>query len=301
MSRGLPSIVTPFAGDQFFWAERLRLAGVAPVAVDGRQPRAEAFARALDFVSGPEVRNRARALGHDMRAENGVADAVQTLEHIVASWRLAPMQNLREQLRHVYWIGGGSCAGKSTIACRIAGEHGLHLYSTDDVMAEHSRRSTPEDCPLLHRFIAMDMDERWVSRSPATMLETFHWYRGEGFPMILEDLLRMPAARGVLVEGFRLLPHLVKPVLPGLEHAVWLLPSPEFRRAAIERRGGSTSGFLAKTSNPERALQNLLERDRMFTDRLRRQVEELELRSIEVDSAMAEADSVDRVRNLFGL
>ena len=29
---GVPSIVSPFAGDQFFWAERLRLAGVAPAA-----------------------------------------------------------------------------------------------------------------------------------------------------------------------------------------------------------------------------------------------------------------------------
>jgi sterol 3beta-glucosyltransferase len=81
---GVPSIVTPFAGDQFFWAERLRLAGVAPAAVDGRRPNAEAFARALDFAASAEVRSRARALGETMRAENGVADAVAALERIVA-------------------------------------------------------------------------------------------------------------------------------------------------------------------------------------------------------------------------
>jgi hypothetical protein len=92
----------------------------------------------------------------------------------------------------------------------------------------------------------------------------------------------------VIVEGFRVLPHLVKPILPALNHAVWLLPSPEFRQSTIERRGGSTSGFLAKTSNPERALQNLLERDRMFTDRLSKEVENLELRAIHVNTAMAE-------------
>ena len=39
----------------------------------------------------------------------------------------------------------------------------------------------------------MDMDERWVNRSPGTMLETFHWFRGEGFGLIVEDLLRLPA------------------------------------------------------------------------------------------------------------
>ncbi|HEV2417691.1 MAG TPA: hypothetical protein VGX94_07810 [Terriglobia bacterium] len=208
---------------------------------------------------------------------------------------------LREQLCHVYWIGGGSCAGKSTIARRIADQYGLHLYATDDGMAEHSRRSSPEDCPLLHRFIAMDMNERWVKRSPGTMLDTFHWFRGEGFNLIIEDLLRIPTDVRVIVEGFRLLPHLVKPILSASNHAVWLLPSPEFRQATIERRGGLAYGFLAKTSNPERALQNLLERDKMFTDRLSKEVENLELRAIRVNTGMAEDDSANFVSKIFGL
>jgi hypothetical protein len=97
---------------------------------------------------------------------------------------------------------------------------------TDDVMADHARRSTRENAPLLHRFMAMDMDERWVSRSPETMLETFHWFQGEGFDLIVEDLLRVPREPGVIVEGFRLLPSLVKPLLSGPAHAVWLLPTP---------------------------------------------------------------------------
>ena len=200
---------------------------------------------------------------------------------------------LRRELRHVYWIGGGSGAGKSTIACRIAAKHGLDVYSTDDAMAEHSRRSAAKDCPLLHEFMAMDMDERWLNRSPMKMLETFHWFRGEGFDLIIEDLLRFPANRGVIAEGFRLLPHLVKPLLSNSEHGVWLLPTPEFREAAIEGRGGY--GFLAKTSNPKEALQKLLERDRMFTDRLREEVERLELCAIEVNTAMTERDTLDVV------
>jgi UDP:flavonoid glycosyltransferase YjiC (YdhE family) len=81
---GVPSIVVPFAGDQFFWAERLRQAGVAPAAVDGRRPTADAIARALDFAAAARVRNGARVLGEAMRAENGVVDAVAAIEHIVA-------------------------------------------------------------------------------------------------------------------------------------------------------------------------------------------------------------------------
>lgn len=64
------------------------------------------------------------------------------------------------QLRHVYWIGGGSGAGKSVIARRVAARHGLYLYATDDVMPDHGSRCALGDCPFLSEFAAMDMDER---------------------------------------------------------------------------------------------------------------------------------------------
>jgi hypothetical protein len=204
-------------------------------------------------------------------------------------------------LRHVYWIGGGSGAGKSTIARRIAARHGLRVYATDDVMADHARRSSREDCPLLHRFMAMDMDERWVRRPPTTMLETFHWFRGEGFDLIVEDLLRLPREPGVVVEGFRLLPRLVAPLLSVPARAVWLLPTPDFREAVMERRGGSASGFLARTTDPERALRNLLERDRLFTELLREETARLALPAVEVDGTVSEDDLAGRVSDAFGL
>jgi len=207
----------------------------------------------------------------------------------------------REQLQHVYWIGGGSCAGKSTIARRIAAQHGLRVYATDDVMSDHARRSTPEDSPLLHAFMAMDMDERWVNRPPKTLLETFHWFQGESFNMIIEDLLRFPREPRVIAEGFRLLPRLVKPLLSVPAHAIWLLPTPAFRESAVESRGGSAWRFLAKTTDPERALRNLLERDRMFTDALREETARLEMAAIEVDATMTEDDLAKRVTEVFGL
>jgi hypothetical protein len=69
-SSGLNACVTP-------------VAGVAPPAVDGRRPKAEAFASALDFVAAAQVRNRARSLGDRMRGENGVTNAVAILERVV--------------------------------------------------------------------------------------------------------------------------------------------------------------------------------------------------------------------------
>ena len=201
---------------------------------------------------------------------------------------------------HVYWIGGGSGAGKSTIAARVADRYDLTVYATDDVMADHARRTSPEATPHLQRFTAMDMDERWLNRSPETMLDTFHWYRGEGFDLILQDLTALPADRGVVAEGFRLLPELVAPLLADRRHAVWLLPTPEFRRAAFESRGGLWQ-IAGRTSDPDAALRNLLDRDRMFTERLDATATELGLPVIRVDQAMTEDDLVSLVSASFGL
>ena len=177
----------------------------------------------------------------------------------------------------------------------------MSVYATDDVMADHARRSTQEDSPLLHTFLSTDMDERWVNRPPNTMLETFHWFRGEGFHLIVEDLLRLPREPGVIAEGFRLLPRLVEPLLHARAHAVWLLPTPAFRQAVFEGRGGAASGFLAETTDPDRALRNLLERDRMFTDTLREETARLGVPAIEVDAAMTEDGLAGRVAEVFGL
>ena len=203
------------------------------------------------------------------------------------------------KLRHAYWIGGGSGSGKSTIARRLAAQHGLRLYGTDEAMGDHTRRTTPEESPAIAAFTAMDMDERWVRRSPETMLDTFHWFRGEGFHLIVEDLHALPAEPPVIAEGFRLLPDLVMPLLEVTGHAVWLLPTPGFRRAALESRGSLWS-IAGRTTDPERALANLLERDRMFTDRLREETRRLGLRAIEVDTGMTEDELTEEVARAFG-
>jgi 2-phosphoglycerate kinase len=208
--------------------------------------------------------------------------------------------DLRARLRHVYWIGGGSGAGKSVVAGRLAARHGLRRYATDDVMANHGRRITPADSPYLSEFAAMDMDQRWVGRSPQVRLDTFGWFRGEGFGLIVEDLLGLPAGPGVIAEGFRLLPGLVRPLLAEPGHAVWLCPTPRFRRAAFGRRG-TLLDIAGKTSDPERALRNLLERDRMFTERARAEASDLGLPVIDVDITMTVDELAGRVSEAFGL
>lgn len=212
----------------------------------------------------------------------------------------ASAESLSARLRHVRWLGGGSGAGKSTIARQLARTYGLRLYGCDTTISAHAAQLHPAESPLLQTFLAMDMDERWVNRPPDVMLRTFPWFAGEGFNLILDDLLTLPQEPPILAEGFRLLPRLVAPLLNAQRQAVWLAPAPAFRIAAFERRG-FTWEIPNKTSQPGRALSNLLMRDQLFTEQVVAEASALGLDVIGVDGAHSAEAMTRRVANLLDL
>jgi sterol 3beta-glucosyltransferase len=81
---GTPSVVVPFAGDQFFWADRLKKLGVAGEPVTGRRLRSIEFARSVAFAERDDVRARACQLAARMAAEKGLKNAVDAIEKLMA-------------------------------------------------------------------------------------------------------------------------------------------------------------------------------------------------------------------------
>lgn len=77
---GVPSVVIPFAGDQFFWADKLASAGIAPKYAHHTKINARKLSSMIDFAAKPEVVGRAKALGVAMAQEDGVACAVHYIE-----------------------------------------------------------------------------------------------------------------------------------------------------------------------------------------------------------------------------
>ncbi|USQ76048.1 hypothetical protein [Ornithinimicrobium cryptoxanthini] len=203
-------------------------------------------------------------------------------------------------LDHVRWLGGGSGAGKSTVAQALADRFGARLYSTDAMMGVHADRLSPDAAPLLERFRQLDMDERWVQRDPTTMFQTFPWFQGEGFDLVVDDLRRLPSDRLIIVEGFRLLPRSVLPHLSDPRWAVWLLPTPAFREASFAKRG-LADAFWLNTRHPERALANLLERDRIFTNWLSREAERTGVSVLHVDGTRSIDSMAEDLAERFGL
>jgi hypothetical protein len=132
------------------------------------------------------------------------------------------------------------------------------------------------------------------------MVRTLHGFHGEGFELLLEDLLDLPTDLPILVEGYKLLPRLVAPLLSRPEQAVWLLPPPAFRRAALASRG-STWSIAGRTSDPQTALANFLARDALYTQELFRQAVALQLTTIQVNGSASVHELAARVAQCLGL
>lgn len=80
---GVPSVVVPFAGDQSFWADRLRRVGVAGPALPGRKVRASALAERIEFAERTTTRSRAYELGAQMRSEAGLENTVALIHTLM--------------------------------------------------------------------------------------------------------------------------------------------------------------------------------------------------------------------------
>ncbi len=85
---GVPTVVVPFFGDQFFWGRRVADLGVGPAPLPRRRLTAERLAAAITrAVHDEALRARAAALGERIRAEEGVARAVEVIEREISRLR----------------------------------------------------------------------------------------------------------------------------------------------------------------------------------------------------------------------
>jgi hypothetical protein len=145
------------------------------------------------------------------------------------------------------WIGGGTGAGKSTVARALAVDHGLRRFPIDAFWyAYEARWAQPRRSP----------DEQWLETPPEAQAAEFEETSRRMMRFALDDLAEL-AAVPTVVEGPQILPDLV----PAGDQAVFLDPTPEFQREVLEARP-------MPSSDPARALRARLVKDRLYADRV---------------------------------
>jgi len=80
---GVPSIIVPFFADQPFWGRRVADLGAGPAPIPRKQLTADRLAQAIQTaVTDGAMQRRAAEIGAKIRAEDGIARAVEVIEQV---------------------------------------------------------------------------------------------------------------------------------------------------------------------------------------------------------------------------
>ena len=206
---------------------------------------------------------------------------------------------MRERLSHVLWIGGGPCVGKTTLSRLLAGKYDLKIYNID----WHLVRDYPQrPGGTLPGWDELSMDERWVQPSPSELAERDIASWTARFSFVIEDVLALPTTRRIVVEGPGAFPWSVAQVIHSPRQAVFLLPTSEVHDAVLARRDrdrAPTETLEGRTSDPERARQNIRGRNALMRERIVASCEELGLRYVSVDGSRDLDDSLGLLEEHF--
>jgi UDP:flavonoid glycosyltransferase YjiC (YdhE family) len=83
LTAGIPSIVIPFFGDQFFWGRRVFELGVGPEPIPRKKLTVGRLAHAIqETVTNQTMYQYAANLGTKIRAEDGIANAVAIIQNL---------------------------------------------------------------------------------------------------------------------------------------------------------------------------------------------------------------------------
>ncbi|MGI5916954.1 MAG: hypothetical protein ACOX9A_10980 [Anaerolineae bacterium] len=210
------------------------------------------------------------------------------------------MNDVRQALSHVLWMGGSPCSGKTTISDILAERYDLQVYHCDRAWDDHCRRAHPEQHPYLYRLQSMTWDEIWMRPVDELLRDEMIIYREE-FPMIVDDLLALPASRPVLAEGTALMPECVMPLLDSSHRAIWVLPTKEFQLYAYPRRGEWVQDLLSRCSHPDEAFRRWMDRDAAFADEMARRAVDRKLEILWVDGEYSIEENAARIAAHMGL
>jgi sterol 3beta-glucosyltransferase len=83
---GVPTVIVPFIVDQLFWGKRVRELGAGPEPVRAKRLKVNKLSEAIQMAAtDPGMKQRAGAIGQAIRAEDGVGNAVKTVQQYLGA------------------------------------------------------------------------------------------------------------------------------------------------------------------------------------------------------------------------
>ena len=200
---------------------------------------------------------------------------------------------------NIYWIGGSSCCGKSTISERLVKEFGFEMYKCDNHLERYIEIGVENDIAIMKKFKAMSVVETWSRDICEQVEEEFEFYR-EALKIIVEDLEEVFMGKSVVVEGSAILPEFIKNNKISSSKYVCMVPTKEFQIDKYSKREW-IQHYLESCSNPEKAFENWMERDARYAEIVKEDAYKNNMNVVVVDGNKTIDDNYRMIKQFFGL
>ncbi|KAL1723971.1 hypothetical protein EV715DRAFT_245583 [Schizophyllum commune] len=168
LSKGRPTVIVPFFGDQEFWGDMIHRAGAGPAPIPHRKLTVENLADALVYATSPPAQEAASKMAEQITTEDGVAAGTESF------YRHLPLLNMRCDVcpdKVAVWWSTDQCLKLSALAAQtlieareLKLEH-LDLHRTKEYESRKKFRDPLTAGPLagMLGFVSLPLQGAWRS------------------------------------------------------------------------------------------------------------------------------------------
>ena len=169
----------------------------------------------------------------------------------------------------VAFLGGGTCAGKTSIAKRLEDAYGVVAFSVDDRLEAYAAKAEQAGSVAARTSMSTDFERFWM-RDPSEQLVEMLQFYGDVFPFVMEDLEKeaSSSAQPVVAEGIAFMPALLYSAGVPADSCLFVT----CERALHDQRYAQRdwpSLMLEGCSDPQRAFTLWMQRDELFSATVR--------------------------------
>ena len=176
--------------------------------------------------------------------------------------------------KRVFFVGGGTCAGKTTLARSLSRACGAQLFSADDHLGRYARLAELAGSAVAGHATETDFERFWMRDPVVQFREMLQFYR-DIFPFVAADLADAarsagPALRGpaVVAEGIAFLPELLAAARVPAGGCLFLTAGARVHAERYARRDWIHL-MLEGCSDRARAFELWMARDELFAAHVR--------------------------------
>jgi len=185
--------------------------------------------------------------------------------------RLKKYKGKLDSINEIYWICGGSAAGKTTLCKILQVKYSFEIYDINShVDGDYNSRYTKEKHPVHWRFVQNSQPMEWLlNKSWEEYLQFNIKTNIEYIDLLVVDMNTIDRKRNIVVDGGELtVPSMLAEIIPE-DRVFWTKASEKLRLKAWESRSWARE-IVQTFKEPSKSWEKWMEYDRKLSKFIKR-------------------------------